>query len=312
MKKLILLTTLIAIALSSCLKDSATTVNFSKAGNIVNFPQSGTPFFNNDAITSDTAVIQFATDYATASSNSALSVTLAVDQTITTAYNTANAKVSGITYLPMPASAYKLSSTTVSIGAGAQYAFTTLTVYKNTLDPTLSYMLPIKIASASGVPISANQSIHYYHVIGNDFAGAYKQTFQRYNAADTTVALNSASFIAQPVTILPVSPTEFTVTSGYASNVYDYDVTYTKTGTGATAMYSNLAVSFTAASIAAGTASSISVTSNPVFLPYPGLISAATPNPSGEFTFAQVEKILHFEYGAMTSAPRTLVDTYFK
>ena len=170
-------------------------------------------------------------------------------------------------------------------------------------------MLPIKIVSAGGLPISANFSIHYYHIIGNDFAGTYVHNFQRYNAADSTsVGLNVASFTNHMDVFSPVSPTEFTVATGYAGGVYVYDVTFTKDISGPTPKYSNFVVTFTPGSILDGTGSGIAVTSGPVFLAPPAGSTIGGP----PYTFANALKIFHFQFSAQTSAARYLIDTFHK
>ena len=309
MKKLILIMTVIAISLSSCLKDKSY-VNFASGSNVVNFPQSGLDFFGNDAILSDTTVVQFAVDYATANPNPAISATVAVDPTLITSYEATN---SAITYELMPTSAYTLSATTVSIPAGQQYSFITLTVYKNTLDPSKSYMLPIKIASATAGTISANQSVHYFHVIGNDFAGAYTWDYRRYNNGtgpgnnpDGTPAIpslnqggatSSGTTLGQAGKILPISPTEFEMTTGYNGQMVMYDVTFTRSVSGSTVSYSNWAVTFNAANIALWTNAGIALKTPPTFtLPPPA--TNASP------------KFFEMNYVAGGASPRYIDDTY--
>lgn len=292
MKKLILITTLIAISLSSCLKDSPTTVNFSKAGNIVNMPLSGLANFGTDAITSDVDTIMFAVDYATANANPALTVNIAVDQTLTTAYVAANP---GIAYQPMPASVYSLSTTSVVIPAGKQYTFVTLIVQKNQLDPTISYMLPIKIASASGVPISANQSVHYYHVIGNDFAGAYLHDFTRIPAA--------GNYVGHAATLVPDNPNQLEVAGGYFTGTIRYVITFSKTGTGASATYNNFAVAINPDDIAnILTPSAITIASGPVIVGY---------DPTKNYTYDQVVHGL-LVINWHTGSGRNNTDFYYK
>ena len=290
-----ILSTFAALALTSCLKSNKQYVDFSNAGNIVNFPQSGAAFFAADALTADTSVVQFATDYATANANPALTVTLAVDQTLTDKYNAAN---TAVTYLPMPTSAYTLSSTTVTIAAGKQYAFTTLTVYKNTLDPTQSYMLPIKIASANGVAISANQSVHYFHVIGNDFAGNYLHDYTRIPASGNYVG--NANGILQPD-----SPTQLEVNaSGYYTGNIRYVVNFTKNGNGSSATYTNFTVALNSddvTNIIVGGAG-VTVANAPKFV---GV------DPAGPFTYDQVVHGV-FKFNWTTSNGRDITDYFYK
>jgi hypothetical protein len=316
MKKLIFITTMLAISLSSCLKDSRY-LDFASAGNIVNMPLSGLSNFGLDAVTSDTAVIKFGVDYATANPNGALTVTLGVDTTIVAAFN-ATVPTGGIIYNVLPSSAYVFTATSVAIPAGAQFAYSTITINKYLLDPAKSYMLPVVIKSANGVAISSNFSTHYFHVIGNDFAGTYRWAFERWSG--TTDTTNTAAFYGasfsltsgNTAVLVPVSPTEFQVFTGYdGGTAIRYDVTFTETGAGASAVYTNFSVSLVAADEAAvNTASGITFPQAPVFVSPTGQILTATL--PGPYTFAQAQKLFHFQYEAMTSAVRYIIDNYQK
>ena len=91
----------------------------------------------------------------------------------------------------MPSNAYSFTTTSVTIPAGQLYAITSVTFYKALLDPSISYVLPIKIVSGTGAQITANLNIHYFHFIGNDFAGAYEHFYTRWNDADTTTGAST-------------------------------------------------------------------------------------------------------------------------
>ncbi len=280
--------TLIGISLSSCLKDNSRFVDFANAGNVANFPLSGLDNFSADALTADTTTVQFGVDYATANPNPAVTIGLAVDNNLIAPYNAANP---GTTYIAMPASAYKLSATTVNIPAGKQYQFVTLTVYKNTLDPSQSYMLPVKITSTSAGKISANQSVHYFHVIGNDFAGAYLHDFTRIPAAGNYVGHNAS--------ILPDSPTQFEVAGGYYTGNIRYVVSFTKTGS----TYSNFAISINPDDIAnILTPAGIAINQQPVIVGYV---------PGQQYTYDQVvHGLLKFNW--TTVSGRNNTDFYYK
>lgn len=283
--------TLITIAFSSCLKDSRY-LNFPAATGFVNFPQSGLDFFGSDAMTSDTSVAKFAVSYATTNANPAISVTLAIDPALMAAYNAANP---GIVYQIMPASAYKLTATTVNIAAGAQYSFVTLTVYKNTLDPTVSYMLPIKIASATAGTISANQSVHYFHVIGNDFAGAYLHDYTRIPAA--------GNYVGQPGLLLPDSPTQLEGVSSYYLGTERYVINFTKTVTGGVAMYSNFTVAMNASDYqSVFVANGLSIVTGPTLVNYVAGTS---------YTYNQVVHGI-FKMNYITASGRNVTDYYYK
>lgn len=289
------------LSLSSCLKDKY--VDFTKNAPIVDFPLGGKQFFGPDAITEDpdtdangTIVRQFAINVASPQKlTTATKVTLAVDNSIITTYNTANPAVN---YLPMPADAFSFTSTSVTIPAGQQYATISVTFYKNKLDPTLSYMLPIKLVSAGGLTISGNQGIHYYHFIGNDFAGSYLATFVRVPAG--------GNYADQPVTLLPKTPTEFDAPGGYVGA--RYDVTFTKTGTGASATYSNFAVVIDPADVTGvfGAPNNITVTSQPVIVGY---------DPNHQYTYNEVvHGLLKFTYTVLNGSglQRINTDTFVK
>ncbi|MDB5152812.1 MAG: hypothetical protein JWR54_1563 [Mucilaginibacter sp.] len=273
MKKLLLITTILAISLTSCLKDNSHYVDFANAGNIVNMPLSGLSNFSKDALTADHDTVQFAVSYATANANKALTVTIGVDTTYIAKYEATN---SAIQYLAMPSSVYKISTTTVSIAAGAQYTFVTLIVDKTLVDPAKSYMLPIVIKDAQGVPISSNMNVHYYHVIGNDFAGAYTYDYRRWqngvgpgagiipSQSSAGVAVDITS-LGQNTTIYPVTPTEFQMVTNYNGQGVNYDVTFTRTVTGSTINYTNWKVTFLTGDIAKWTSAGITNFVPPAF-----------------------------------------------
>ena len=313
-KRLYFITILLSatvLSLSSCLKDSRY-VDFSKGPSLVEFNLGGLSYFGQDAITATNAIdtVQFAVSVASVTvPTTATTITLAVDNSIVASYNAANP---AITYLPIPAADYKLSATSVTIPAGQRAAIVTLYVYKSLLDATQSYMLPVKIASTTGgYTISGNMGIHYYHIIGNDFAGTYNWNYQRYNGPDSTSANSGASGLT--TTILPVSPTEMEVYSGYVSGAeFRYDITFTKTGTGPTATYSNFHVALDAGDVAAE-AASITVQQQPVFFD-PATQKPGTADLAGPYTMKQIidKHLFHFQWEAHTSGSRYILDTYYK
>jgi hypothetical protein len=304
MKKfLIFILAITAVSLTSCLKDKPNT-DFSliKGQTVVELPWSGLQYFSKDAITdnSDTIVMKFGVNIASTNPLSTpTNYTVAIDYSLMDAVN--NQAGAPVNYLQMPAGTYTISKTSGTIAAGKRLDSITVTFYKNKLDPSKSYMLPIKLASASNGILSGNFNAHYYHFIGNDFAGTYKWNFQRYNASDSTSSpLNSSSFTGGTATFLPVSPNEFTVVTGYLS-LFTYDVTFTKTGSGPTATYSNFQVQMTS-----NTNGTVTIVQAPVFLNPPF-------DPAGPLTFAQALKMFHFQYVANNgSADRYITDTYYK
>ncbi len=322
-KRLYLITTMLlsaaVLSLSSCLKDS-TYVDFSKSGNIVNFPLGGLAYFGQDAVTDaadadGNVVKQFAVNFASVNLPTVdTKVTLAIDNSLVTAWN-ADPSHSAVVYEVMPANAFSFTSTSVTIPAGKQYATVSVTFHKSLLDPAKSYMLPIKIVSAtgaSGTIVSANQQVHYYHFIGNDFAGVYHHFYTRWSRPDTTGSLATADAGGpqdKGTSIFnPVTPTEFTVPTFYYTGP-NYDVTFTKTGTGAGARYSNFSIQFLPADVATGTAwaTNITVVNQPVFLPADYHTNPFSPGT--QYTYAQALSLFRFYF---TTATRSIIDTYVK
>lgn len=287
--------------LSSCLKDTSNYVDFSKASTTVSLSLGGALNFSADAVTADTANITIAVNVASPTvPSTATTVTLAVDQTLTTAYN---ASQSAVQYLPLPTSVYSLASTTVTVPAGQNYGYVKLVIYKNKLDPTLSYMLPIKIVSSSpSYTIASNFAVSYFHVIGNDFAGTYEHYYTRYNGADSTGTITNNKTDLGPIVISPVTPTQFEVHSYYYEGPR-YEVTYTKTGMGATATFSNFAISLNTDDVKQSTADNANVTySAPKFY---------SLDPTKTYTKAQVIQQLKFILPAASSgSPRYTIDQY--
>lgn len=295
------------LSLSSCLKDSRY-VDFSKGTPVVEFNLGGLAYYGQDAITetTDTVVKQFAVSVTTAAvPTTATTVQIAVDNSIINSYVAANPSVN---FLPLPTGTYSLSTTTVNIPAGQRVAIVTLTIYKGLLDPTLSYMLPIKIVSTTGgYTLSGNMSVHYYHIIGNDFAGPYEHFYTRWNTPDTVSSAPSTNHVDEGQDIFtPISPTEFTVVTDYYT-APRYDVNFTKTGTGAAATYSDFTVKFYPADIAAGTqwATNITVVNSPKILPQG--YQTNPYDPSKQYTYAQALKLFRFYF---TTASRSLIDEY--
>lgn len=310
MKKILVILFLAAVTLSSCLKDKPNT-DFSSIGPVLELPYAGLQYFSRDAVldASDTVILKFGVNMASASPLSTdTKYTIAVDNSLVAAYLKTDASVA---YLDMPDGSYTLSKTAGVIKAGARLDSVTVTVYRSKLDPSKSYMLPIKLASTSNGILSGNFNAHYYHFIGNDFAGTYKEKFQRWNATDSTsVGLNSLSYDfsqGNTASFVPQSPSEIQFLTGYAGGIFTYDVTFTKNSDGT---YSNFTVSFTAASVSSAASSSVTPAQNPVFLVPGGTPSATLPGP---YTYAQAVKLFHFQFIANSgTAPRYIVDTYAK
>lgn len=287
-----------AMALSSCLKDK-TYVNFADGGQSAELPLSGLNSYAQDAITSDTAVISFGVNIASSSTPTAdHKITVDIIPSKIADYLATN---NSVPYELMPESAHTFKTTVVDIPGGQRLKILTFTIYKNKLDPSKSYMLPIGITSAPGLTISANNALHYYHVIGNDFGGTYHHAFIR--------TPPGGDFADNPESFIPVSNSQFQVKTGYVytSNV-SYQVTFTKTGTGASATYTNFALSINSTDTKTLTDAGITVTSPPAFVD-------PTFSASKAYTYADAVKL--FATGLTfsvvnSSGSRVIVDKYTK
>ncbi|MFC0517257.1 DUF1735 domain-containing protein [Mucilaginibacter angelicae] len=317
--KTILLGLAATASLSSCLKDK-TYVDFSQGGVSAELPLSGLNSFSADAITTDTAIISFGVNIASSKTlTTDTKITVDVIPTKIAEYVKNNPAVQ---YEIMPATAYTFKTTIVDIPAGQRLKILTFTVYKNKLDPSKSFMLPIGITSAPGLNISANNALHYYHVIGNDFAGIYVYDYRRWQdgangPGDVTVggvtrhAIPSKGeglapdgpgiFTGHQAVISPISPTEFAMTTTYNGQGVQYDVTFTRTvATDGTINYTNWKVIFNADNIKKWT--DVNITNfRPAEFTIPPPATSKDP------------KIFELNYSTGAAAPgRWMDDTYHK
>jgi hypothetical protein len=299
-----------ALLFSSCLKDSARVFSPEAASpNVAQFFNAGLLNFGKDAITSsDTTTFAVGVTLSTPPTTPT-TVTLAVDNSLIATYNAAN---SAIKYLPIPAAAYKLV-TSVTIPAGKNSVTTTVIIDRAQLDPAGSYMLPVKLVSASpSIPIAANLNTHYFHIIGNDFAGTYTYDFRRWNngtgpGAGIIPSQSSGGIpvdipdLGETITIYPVSPTEFQMETEYNGQHVNYDVTFVRTvNSDKTISYTNWQVTFLAADLAKWAAAGITNFVPPAF---------TIPPPA---TNADLKKF-ELNYASGGSPPgRYIDDTYTK
>jgi hypothetical protein len=300
-KKLYFITTVLlsaaVLSLSSCLKDDSRYTDFGSSAPITYINLSGLAYFGQDAITDPGPIVakkMAITVGSKTAPSTATTVTIAYDPALVTAYNKTSTLVQ---YLPMPTNAYKISATTATIAAGKTTDTSIVVTFdKSKLDPTKSYMLPIKIVS-SPYTISGNMSIHYYHVIGNDFGGAYTHDFTR---------TPPANFTGHTDIFFPDSPTQFEVAGGYFTAAERYVVSYTETGTYPNATYSDFAISINPDDVTELTTAGISITSPPAIVGY---------TPGQTYTYAQALQLFAngFTYAVVGgSGARVNLDQYVK
>lgn len=264
MKKSIILFGLgaLTLAFSSCLKDQPL-VDFATVKPFVEIVHSGTARFAEAGITDSedtiarTLTVNVTGEFAPTSD---VQVTIGVDNSVIATYNAANPSV---VYEAMPTGSFVFPDQTVTIKAGTRLADFPVTFYRALLDPSKSYMLPIVIKSAtgSGVSLSQNYNVIYYHFIGNDFAGTYKHQFTR-----TPAAGNYLYAAGNTSTFLPTSATQFEVAGGYYTGTIRYRVSFQKSATGT---YSNFTVVISPADVTdILTANSIAISTAPSIVGY--------------------------------------------
>lgn len=278
----------VVISLSSCLKEKAFTneTTFSGLQDHVLLVNGGIQNFgsNNIRFNSDTASYSVIANLASVNlPSSPVGVTLFVDAAAIAAYNTAN----GTSFELMPANAYTLGTTSLSIPAGKQYASTTLNVYKANIDPAKSYLLPISIKDASGKALSSNQNTMFFNIIGNVIAGNYNWDFTRWNNPAHTGSPAGSSFTGSTTAFIADNSTQVEVPSGYYIQPR-YVISFTNTG----GVLSNFTVSFNASDLSDLTTAGIVITDGPTF-------TKADPV-AGEY-------IIHY-----TTATRYIIDRYYK
>lgn len=296
MKRLFLFLSIIAVTLSSCLKDTPnvdfstlkpvveiSSANFTSTPNTLasgleNFGNAGLIFAIMDSN------VTFNINYADVNPpKSDVSVSIGVNDAARNAYN-AN---SAVQFQPFPAGTFSLASNSVTIHAGTRIATVTVHFRPSLIDPTQSYMLPLTITDASGNTISGNFNTIYLHQIGNPIAGSYSWDFTRYNNAQGTGTPSSLSFIGGNTTFIPTSPTNIEVRSGYY-NQPRYEVSFTNNN----GVLSNFQVSLNADDVKYMNDNGITIVSGPTIL-------AADP----------VNHVFEFQY---TTNARYIIDKYYK
>ena len=144
--------------LSSCLKDTDKTVDFSDAKGSLelpavafNGPTQGVAVDKTKAQESFTLTVNLS---GAKTSSSATSVTLAVDQAAMTAYNK--------DLVLLPTADYAIQSLNVSIPAGQRQAILNIVINSSLIDLTKSYALPISITNGGGQGINPNYKTIIY------------------------------------------------------------------------------------------------------------------------------------------------------
>jgi len=278
----VLLVVSFLMMVTSCVKERAGFTDLTQTSDMVILTGAGTANFKASNIlvnTSSTDTVKktvMAVLASNNSSNGSVTVTLGVDNAAIAAYNAAN----GTNFQAFPANAFKFVSNTITINGGLEHTgTTTVWIFQNKLDPTVSYMLPVAITDGGGKGLSSNQNIIYYNIIGNLLAGNYKQDFFRWNStgavpADTTTAPNSTVFTDEPIVVGPISATTVLLPEDYLETFVGVGVNLSFTNTNG--VVSNPVVSLDAASQAAIAAGGFTFLTQPKLVGYTLVGNAST------------------------------------
>lgn len=146
--------------------------------------------------------------------SSDVGVTLSIDASKIETYNGDPANT--VKYELLPDSVFSFPKTTGNILAGQRIDSFLIIFDKAKIDPATNYMLPIIITDGSGTLISQNQSIIWFHAIGNPLAGNYYQSFYRWNdVPDTTGPPNSTVFEDELIGVSPINATTLDLPESY-------------------------------------------------------------------------------------------------
>jgi Domain of unknown function (DUF1735)/Domain of unknown function (DUF4361) len=190
---------IVVLFLSSCLKDSPVTTDFSVVQPVIE--QLNSPNFSYSsanggqlAANQNSYFMQVRVDSTGSAPDSVVvniagstiskdvTVTIAID---TAAFNTFNAGNGG-TYVMVPPAAYTIASLKGTIKAGTQQVGIPITFNTRLMDFTQSYILPISITDAQGYGISGNYGTTLYAVVeANQYMGLYRSVGQRQMGAYT-------------------------------------------------------------------------------------------------------------------------------
>jgi hypothetical protein len=190
-------------------------------------------------------------------------------------------------YEALPDSTFTFDVKTGTIKAGSRLDTFYVHLLTDKLDFTHNYMLPVKVADASGQTISGNFGVAYLHTIGNALAGSYTWDFYRWNTTDSLGALSSLSFSGASATFLPVDPNTIEVASGYFTQ-QNYVIHFDDNG----GVLSNFTVTPSAAMLADFDANGITITDGP--------------------TLTFVDPVAQHFTVRMITASRFIIDDYYK
>ncbi|RYF75075.1 MAG: DUF1735 domain-containing protein [Cytophagaceae bacterium] len=171
-----------ALGLTSCLKDDAHFVDFAGASSVIDIPTSA--FYGvvaNNGLTIQSTPLSYSFNVNLSGPQTLaqdVTVNLAVDPAVLTAYNAAN----GTNYQPLPASLYQLSTTSTTIKAGQRLAPVSISFFSGSDKITdqvgynnANYALPIRVTGTSNnLAVSSNFG---YKIISLKLKNQYDGTY---------------------------------------------------------------------------------------------------------------------------------------
>jgi hypothetical protein len=282
------------ILFTSCVKDRNVGPDFSSTDPVLELRTpiadiAGLAYFGRAVIGNLPDVQQFYVNLASANTlDHDINVTIGVDPSLIDTYNADDNNA--VKYELLPDSDYTISKTALTIVKGQRIDSVQITFFKDKIDPTHNYMLPVTITDGDGILISGNQGTIWFHAIGNPVAGAYNWEWIRWNASDTT-GVPDYDLDYSPAAFSPRDPTTIETPSGYY-----YQARYIIAFDNNNGVLSNFRVSFDQDDIDTYyTPNGVSM-SDPVFI-------IADPI-SGQFRIYSV--------ATTSSGPRNLIDFYYK
>jgi len=223
--------------ITSCVKDRNVGPDFSSTKPVLELRTpiddiAGLAYFGRAVIGTLPDTVQFYANLASANTLSQdINVTIGVDPSRMDEYNSDDANA--LKYELLPDSAYSILETSGTIVAGQRIDSFQVAFFKDKIDPTRNYMLPIAITDGGNVLISKNMGLIYFHAIGNPLAGTYSQNFYRWNdVPDTTGPPNSTVFEDELTPVNPINATTLDLPESYTETFAGVGVSLSFTNDG--------------------------------------------------------------------------------
>jgi hypothetical protein len=246
--KLGLLAWLVVIIGSSCVKSVSGRTDFENLKPTVLIPEGGLQNFGTSALlfpgSDDADTAFFHLEYAATSvAPQDEVITVKYDPDAITAYNATLSNPLD-QFGPFPDSIFSFTPGPFTVKKGNNYTDNIpFIVFPSKINPKINYMFPITISVApAGTTIATNHMTLYYHLIGNPIAGAYTDTWLRWNEPAVPPAPPSLTATI-PVLFAPINGTSVSIPDNTGIN---YILSFTNDGAG---NLSNFSVALDPASV---------------------------------------------------------------